>query len=89
MDKRKAPWWMVAVIIVLMLPVFQFPELLATCPLDSGGVKTLLYLYPAYVALTGWLAYICYPSRKTVSWILLFLMALSHVAMYLLVGVGV
>lgn len=69
-----------------MLPVFQFPELLASCPPGMEGIRTLLWIYPFYVVLTGWLAYICYPTRRTISWILLILMLLSHLSMFLLAG---
>lgn len=86
MSRYKAPWWLVVIIIVLMLPVFQLPVLLANCPPEMAGTKALLWCYPFYVLLTGWMAYACYPTRKAVSWILLFLMVLSHVSMYLLVS---
>lgn len=85
MNRYKAPWWMVVVIIVLMLPVFQMPELLATCPPGMDGTRTLIWCYPFYVLLTGWLSYASYPTRPSISWILLFLMVISHICMYLLV----
>ena len=82
----RTPAWMVIVIIVMMLPVFQMPMLLSACPPDLGGIRTLIWGYPFYVLLTGWLSYVSYPSRPAISWILLVIMLMSHAAIYLLVN---
>lgn len=82
----RTPVWMVIVIIMIMLPVFQMPMLLGACPADMGGIRTLVWGYPFYVLLTGWLAYVSYPSRPTISWILLVIMLMSHLAIYMLVN---
>ncbi|MBD5314823.1 MAG: hypothetical protein HDS08_01495 [Bacteroides sp.] len=81
----RTPVWMLIVIILVMLPVFQMPMLLATCPPDLSGIRTLIWGYPFYVLLTGWLAYVSYPSRPAISWILLVIMLMSHAAIYMLV----
>lgn len=85
-DPRRphAPLWMTVLIIVCMLPVLAFPSLLSAAPSDSGP-ETLLWLYPLYVIASGVCAWICYPARKEVAWILLILMILSHAAMWALV----
>ncbi len=85
MPRFKTPVWMTVVIIIFMLPVLQTPELLATAPADPPVVATLLKIYPFYVLLTGYLAYICYPTRPWMSWILLVVSLLSDVAVWLLV----
>lgn len=83
--KEKCPVWMTVLIIVLCLPLFSFPALLSMLP---QGCETLGILYPFYVIGTGVCAWICYPSRKTVTWILLSLMVLSHLGIWWLAFYG-
>lgn len=78
------PKWMLAVIIVTLLPVFQFPVLLSDCP-PVSIVRTLLWIYPFYCLVAAYLAYQSYPQRHAIAWILIMLMVLSHVAMWMLV----
>lgn len=78
------PRWMIAVIVIVLLPVFQFPFLLTECP-DVSIVRTLLWIYPFYCLVAAFLAYQCYPERHAMSWILLALMVLSHLSVWLLV----
>lgn len=82
--QRHAPAWMTVLIIVCMLPVLAFPSLLAMSPADPGA-GALIWLYPFYVIASGVCAWICYPARKEICWILLILMLLSHAAMWALV----
>lgn len=79
------PKWMTAVIIVLLLPVFQFPYLVASAP-DVSTVKTLVWIYPFYCLVAAWLAWQCFPQRPALSWILLALMVMSHVSVWCLVA---
>lgn len=85
----KTPRWMLWLIIVVMLPVFQFPLLLSGCSDSQPGTRTLVWIYPFYVLVSGYLAYICYPARREMSWILLILMVLSHLAVWALVNTAV
>ena len=80
----KTPHWMVAVIIIVTLPVFQFPMLLASAP-DLSSVKALVWAYAFYCIVAAYLAWQCYPQRKALAWVLLALMVMSHLAMWLLV----
>lgn len=75
---------MTALVIVFCLPLFGFPTLLGLLP-PGSGLKSLVWLYPFYVIGGGVCARICWPSRKTVTWILLVLMALSHLGIWWLV----
>lgn len=79
------PRWMIAVIVIVLLPVFQFPFLVGSCP-DVSIVRTLLWIYPFYCLVAAFLAYQCYPQRKAMAWILLALMVLSHISVWLLVS---
>lgn len=77
------PKWMIALIVIILLPVFQFPFLLSDC-LDIPIVRTLLWIYPFYCLVAAYLAYQCYPQRHALAWILLLLMIMSHVSVWLL-----
>ena len=79
------PVWMLVAIIVCMLPALAFPSLLAKTVSDSPA-RILAWFYPFYVIASGVCAYICYPERREVSWILLVLMILSHAAMWVLIN---
>ncbi|MDE7411678.1 MAG: hypothetical protein K2M94_06535 [Paramuribaculum sp.] len=79
------PRWMIWVILLVSLPVFQFPMLLSSLPVDSPN-KVLVWMYPFYVVVAAYLAYQCYPQRRALAWILLALMVLSHIAVYMLVN---
>ncbi|MCH5318285.1 MAG: hypothetical protein J1E38_01080 [Paramuribaculum sp.] len=82
-SRDKTPGWFLAVIILVGLPVFQFPMLLNSCPPESPD-RLMVWIYPFYVVAAGWLAYICYPRRQAMAWILLALMILTHVGMWML-----
>lgn len=84
--RGKTPIWMTVIIIVAMLPVFLFPTLLGMLPPDSEGVRAIVWCYPFYVIMSGFLAYVSYGSRPEMSWILLILMVLSHAAVWMLAG---
>ena len=71
-------------IIALMLPLVGYPMLLSGFGSDGTPLRTLVWLYPAYVLVAGVCAWMCYPKRKDVAWILLILLTLTHVGMYYL-----
>lgn len=83
-DRR--PRWVAAVAIIMALPAGQFPMLLQACPTQPEIARTLVWCYPFYVIAAAWLAYLCWPRRKEMTWILLALMALTHIGMWMLVG---
>lgn len=82
--RQKTPLWVTVVIILCMLPVLAFPSLLSMTTADTT-TRTFVWLYPFYVICSGICAWICWPQRRDVMWILLALMVLSHLAMWLLV----
>ncbi len=71
------------IIVVAMIPALFLPFYTNGIS-DDPTVKYLTYFYPAYVIATGICAWMCYPQRKALAWILLVLMLLSHCAMLLL-----
>lgn len=84
--KERTPWWFTLLLVVTALPMF--------CMLDRAGfvleaaygigeTRIVGWLYPVYVVASGLCAWFCYPSRRTVAWILEAMMALMAVLLYL------
>lgn len=80
----RVPWWMYVVIAVCMVPGLGFPWALSLADAGDSVVKWLVWLYPAYVLLSGLLAWQCYGRRSVLTWIVLALLVLSHAGMYTL-----
>ena len=83
-SSRRPPIWMIIVIVAAMLPVLAFPTLLAMVS-PGGSERIFVWIYPFYVIASGVCAWLCWPERKDVSWILILLMLLSHAAIWMLV----
>ena len=81
----RTPLWFKILVVLMMVPLAIFPSYMASMPAD-GEARLLVWLYPAYVIATGICAWVSYPRRPDVAWILLVLLALSHAAMYVLVN---
>lgn len=81
---NRTPAWMTALIAVVTLPAFLTPYLLSVLPGGEAGEtsRTLVWIFPFYMFLSGWLAWKAYPQRSYVSWILLGVMALSTLATF-------
>ena len=82
--RQKVPAGVTVVIIICMLPVLAFPTMLSMTMPDSLA-RTFVWFYPFYVIASGVCARICWRQRRDVTWILLALMVLSHLAMWMLV----
>jgi len=80
-----APKWVTFLIIIFTLPIFTFPGLLSQCPPDAEAMRTLVWIYPFYMLLSGYLAWRAYPQRPYLTWILLAVMTLTSIAMQILV----
>lgn len=78
------PAWLKVLIVVCCLPVLAFPWLLELCP-PTGEAKMLLWLYPAFTVLAAIFAWKAYGRRPEITWVLLFIMLLTHAGMWLLV----
>lgn len=79
----RTPIWMGIVIALAMIPALIFPFRMGAMPTDATA-RYLIWFYPAYVIGSGVCAWLCYPQRKALAWILIVLMILSHMAMYML-----
>lgn len=80
----RVPWWMYVVIVLCMAPGLCFPWAISLASEGGPVVKALVWLYPAYVLLSGLLAWLCYGRRTVLTWIVLILLVLSHAGMYTL-----
>ncbi len=83
------PKWFICILGALCAPVLAMPWLLNAPFAAQPGVKVFVWLYPAYVVVAAWLAWLCYPGRRAVAWILAILMLLSHCAIWILVMNGI
>ena len=82
----RTPLWVVIIVVITALPVVALPILIGRVQQSdvSDTVRLLLWGYPFYVLVGGWLACISYKTRQYMTWILVLLMALTHAAMWLL-----
>ena len=80
----RTPWWLWVVILLCMVLGLSFPAMLTLIDSTNAVIKGLTWLYPAYVLLSGFLAWQCYGRRTLMSWIILVLLVLSHACMYYL-----
>lgn len=83
--KNRRPYWLLGIIIIASLPVFTFPTLLGMINPADTVVQTMAWFYLLYILCTDYLAWICWPERKAITWILILLLLLSHLAMWGLV----
>jgi len=77
---------MTILIVIVLLPIFSLPALLDTVPAGDDSLQTIVWCYPFYMLLSGYLAWFAYPQRQTVSRILIALMILSTIAVWMLPG---
>lgn len=80
----RMPWWMWVVILVCMAPGLSFPWVLQLIQSSNPIVRALTWFYPAYVLISGLMAWICYGRRTVMTWIVLVLLLLSHACFYYL-----
>ena len=77
------PWWLTLLLLFLLTPIFFFFGVTDAAP-DGSALKTLLQFYPVYCIADAICAWICYPQRKEITWILVGILVLSHIGVYIL-----
>lgn len=82
----RTPWWFVALLILSALPsVFLIPEGAEVVEEAQWlGSAYVGWLYPAYIVVSGLCAYMCYPQRKALAWILWALIILTDIGLFIL-----
>lgn len=79
----RTPWWFALLLLFLLTPIFFFLGVAQAAP-DGSELKMLLWFYPAFCIADALCAWICYPQRREVSWILIGILILSHIGVYIL-----
>ncbi len=79
-SSRRRPAWVTIVTLLALSPLALFPLLLRHV---EPGMMIFVRLYIPYAVCTAALAWLCWPRRKDMYWILLVLLLLSHAAMWL------
>ncbi len=80
----RAPVWFVLLLVVLSLPLFSFIYFIGATE-EGTTARALAWMYPIYVVMSAVCAYICYPDRRELSWILVVLLGARDAGMWLLV----
>lgn len=89
----KRPWWITLIVVALVAASIALPLMLgaqmetnAAAPAFAGlgEMSLLLKLYPAYTFAAGLCAWLCWPRRKEITWILLAVLLLSSIGLCLI-----
>ncbi len=83
-DSKKTPRWFVGVIIASMLPMlFLMPAASHVLGAYFGSENNVAgWFFPIYTVLSGICAYLCYPERRAVAWILILLMVTAALMLF-------
>lgn len=73
------PVWFTILLIILVIPGFLVGFILPRLNSSGDELRTIMRLYPYYIAAAALFAWICYPERRLMAWILVGLVVLSHV----------
>lgn len=84
LSSKKMPLWLKICIIADCLPIIAVPALIASCPNVTEAV-TLVKLYPIAIIGGGIISWLSWKERAEITWILLAIMFLTHLAMWLLI----
>ncbi len=87
-SSKRPPVWFRLTVAVTIAPLLSWPWLLSGIPSADATMRTLLMCLPAYVMLSGYIAYRTYRERPEVARILIFLVWLSYVAIASLAVLG-
>lgn len=81
--KRRRPLWLTILLIILVLPSFAMPWLLADAP-EGSMLHLLIKWFPAFLVLAALCAWFSWPQRRDVSTILIALMLLSSFSLVII-----
>lgn len=77
---------MTLIIILMMMPVFAIVAKVSQADSIADSSAWIVKLFPYYVLLSGGCAYLAYPQRPLLSWIVLVVLLLSYPAMLVLIN---
>lgn len=81
--KPQRPWWFTIILILLVLPSFATPWIMADAP-QGTLLARLIKWFPAFLILAAFCAWYAYPQRRDVSWILVSVMFLSAASLFMI-----
>ncbi|MFG6386524.1 MAG: hypothetical protein K1V80_08650 [Muribaculaceae bacterium] len=85
---QRAPWWFTLLLIIIVLPGMAFiPQ--ASAILEDArwlGTSYVGWLYPVYILLSAVIAWVCYPQRRTIAWILVALIVITMAGLFVTIG---
>lgn len=83
----KAPWWFTVLLVLVAFPTVAFIPQAAHILEEAEwlGSSYVGWVYPVYVLLSAFLAWISYPTRRTLAWILFALIILTDIGLFLTV----
>lgn len=83
--RRRAPWYVWLLALLLVLPAGSMPELLARLQAGDTVTRTYVLLYPVALVASAWYAVAGYRQRPLLSWIMLAFMAAITASVFYLV----
>ena len=79
------PWWFIVVLVIVALPTFTFIPQASHIVEEAEwlGTGSVGWIYTLCIALSCLCAWTCYPTRRTIAWILAAVVALIDIAMFI------
>ena len=89
MKGGRSPWWFGLLLISVSVPALWFEATASRVLKTSGWIASDIttWLYPAYVIISAFSAWFCYPDRKRLAWILFVLLLITNMAFLLLANI--
>lgn len=83
--KPRSPWWFAVLLVIVGAPALFLEAPAAKALASSGWIAADItgWLYPAYVIISAVSAWFCYPARRTLAWVLFFLILLTDLFLLL------
>ncbi len=81
-SNRTTPVWLTLLVVVLTLPGLFYPLTISEQAHIYPIAKGLMFFYPVYSLISGFLAWLCYRQRAVLTWIILVLLIMSHACFY-------
>ena len=83
-DSPRTPWWFTLLLIIVSAATLFFCSQASQVLSAAGWLAPdfTAWFYPAYVVIAAVCSWICFPTRRTLAWILFALIVLSDVALF-------
>lgn len=85
-NNPRSPWWFAILLIIVAVPALFFENVAVRSMADSGWLASDIstWLFPAYVIISAFSAWFCYPTRRALAWVLFSLVLLVDVFLLIL-----